>query len=150
MTKILLSDFKDYDFNTIHNFLISNSGLEFQIIIPRWNKPKLVMDILTLWEYQSALLIGQKLAEISTKFSYMVPCVSTMEEFLFNCTIPDLDKLCTTLDYILRGIEQSDDDVSVAKFMNEAEKLASNTTDFQNISCLGIFSICTKYLNKKY
>lgn len=102
MVTINIVEFTDYDTKAIHEFLLLQQETEFKIFVPRVPWADSDNNDLSV-EFLHASFAGHLLGQLSTNFAYYVPCPGKNEAFFFEVSITDLEKLSTTLHFIVQG-----------------------------------------------
>ena len=157
MKQICITDYKDFDFQEIYEYLIAEKETVFEILINKdeWDEFLPGMENIHIaYDYYMAGFAGQKLSEVASAFGYLVPAINSMDPFRFLVDIPDMEKFVDVLDYIIRGYFGPDDTGSdYAKWEKGFEYQSAIFQDNawesdEYIACWGLVRIASDQISK--
>ena len=103
MITLSLLNFKNYDRDSIHEYLLLQEETSFEIELKLSNVSAAMRHLPTQSNYTLAGYVAQLLSEISKRFTYNVPGVTATPVFKFRGTINDMDKLADVLFNTING-----------------------------------------------
>ena len=103
MTTIHLFEFKNYDRDSLHQYLLLQEELSFEIVMQLHNVPCPESPYLIHCQFRAASYTGQMLATHSRRFSYNVPSIYTTAIFRFRFITKDIKKLADILFLTICG-----------------------------------------------
>ena len=131
MVKINISEFVEYDKDSLREYLELQDETEYEIVLPREFWEPLDDDVyLIAIEFILIAYAGELLSKAVNKFSYTVPDPYTESPVKFLVEEGDPDELLDTLFEIIQGFFEHDDrEAEYTKFSETAEALYKKFSD---------------------
>jgi hypothetical protein len=111
MTKILLSEFNNYNKEDLFDFIKIQNGAFYEVLIPKRKRASIDDDVEVAQEYMNAAYIGQKLSDLSVDFMHNVPEPEQQGEFSFIIMTTKKKRLANFLYFIAQALfnEETED-----------------------------------------
>ncbi|MEO6547948.1 MAG: hypothetical protein ABIN94_08100, partial [Ferruginibacter sp.] len=144
-----LSEFYHYELAQLLQFIKLQDETEYNITLPKKTVAGKDCNFNVFWEYYHAAFVGQELSEISTHFTYTVPCVKMAQSFSFQVTVHDEISLAVTLYFLANGLYAKKDAALGDKYDAAAALLLEESFNGKkNTACWGLIWLANLYLCK--
>jgi hypothetical protein len=149
MVRINLTEFLNYELQQLLEFIQLQDDNEYNIALPKKTIAGVDCNFNVYWEYYHAAFAGQELAQISTNFTYTVPCLKQHAHFSFSITIYDKALLCVTLFYLINGVYTHKDRMLGEQYNAGAAQLYEEAFNGkEDTACWGLIWIANLFLGK--
>ncbi|MEP7111361.1 MAG: hypothetical protein ABI760_25420 [Ferruginibacter sp.] len=148
MISINISEFDDYDRESIYEFVTLQEEMNYEIIIPKVIVATDDPPHAVFWQYSTAAYAGHLLNDVSSSFGYLVPSANKKDYFKFDAKIKDIAKFADLLYLITAvyfAVHETDE---IRKFTNDATDYFGDAFDsIPYPSTSGLIFIARAYLD---
>lgn len=150
MTRINLSEFRDYSGKALYEFLLYVDDSDFQVTIPRTTSFDEENRIGIVIDFSNAAYAGQLLYEIANTFAYYVPSPYNTNDFFFDISVTELEKFAEVLHKLVRGYDYKEDDREFLDYQVLAADFIAEAYD-DSVKCRtwGLVEIANEFLEEE-
>ncbi|MCW3092193.1 MAG: hypothetical protein JWP81_3262 [Ferruginibacter sp.] len=149
MLQINLSEFYHYELPQLLEFIQVHNETEYNITLPKKTVAGRDCNFNVFWEYYHAAFVGQELWQISTYFTYTVPCIKKAQSFSFQVTVYDQISLAVTLYFLVNGLYVKNDPALGDKYDAAAALLLEESFNGKkSTACWGLIWLANLFLCK--